>query len=217
MVPVPRSLWQIIGKRRLERTLKTHDLAEARRLRWKVAGELQEIIAAARSPAASTGDGLTDEALDLKHWAETLPDGDPDGLLQIALEQRAKEITKASGKEAASQFWRTAVGVGTPLLKHMEGWLAELPCPPRSKVQHRGTLKELERFCRTEKARVEVEAVTKPLAGRWLAQALAAAQARDTIARKLSTFREFWRWMAARDHVAVNRKRFSTALLHTFG
>jgi hypothetical protein len=60
---------------------------------------------------------------------------------------RAYAIEDKHGEEAAQVYFRVASSHSPPLLHHVEQWLSEASYPPRSQVQHRGTLKELERWC----------------------------------------------------------------------
>jgi hypothetical protein len=58
VVAVPRPLQGFMGKRRLIKSLETHDLNEARRQRYRVVAEFRDRIEAARraSLAATQGD-----------------------------------------------------------------------------------------------------------------------------------------------------------------
>ncbi len=198
-VPIP--LRPTLGKK-LSRTLTTHDLGEARKLRHAVLVEFNATIAAAEATLAGRGNSGTTPG---NRMAEAMADRavltlDEDG----GIADTAQAIEDRHGAEAAQAYFRVASGRSTPITHHVEGWLGEAQYPPRSKVQHRGTLAELRRWCAAECVSGDVEAVTRQVAGKFIAGALAAKSARTTVNRKLSTFRAYWGWLVARGHTQVD-------------
>jgi hypothetical protein len=69
VVPVPKPLWGAMGKRRLEKTLKTRDLREAQRLRRLHLADLQRVIDDAQRAANAAPGDLHSEAMELRRWA----------------------------------------------------------------------------------------------------------------------------------------------------
>jgi integrase len=199
--PVPRPLWGVLGKRRIEVSLHTHSLKEARRLRTIRRGENQRLFEAARK---GIGDPTT-EALNLRQWGKGLDDG-PDAPIAIydAAELEADRIKAAHGEDAASSFYRAATGTGTPIQHHADAWLRESKYRPRSQDQHRGILREFVGWCGADKTAPEIEAITQRAAGRFVSTAAERGADHGTINRKLSTLRAYWKWLVKRGHAEAN-------------
>lgn len=199
--PVPRRLWGVLGRRRIEVSLHTHNLKEAHRLRTIRRGENARLFEAALK---GVGD-LTTEALAVRQWGKGLDDG-PAATFTIedAAELEAGRIRKTHGEAAASSYYRAATGTGTPIQHHVDAWLRESPYRPRSQDQHRGTLREFVAWCGADKTAPDIEAITQKVAGRFVSAASERGADHGTINRKLSTLRAYWKWQVKRGHAEAN-------------
>lgn len=203
VVAVPRPLQAVMGKRRLIKSLRTHDLTEARRRRHKVVSEFQDQIEAARRTALAAPQGLAAGSLGAI-LAEAMVDREvltveEDG----GISDQAQMIEDRYGKAAALAYHRVATGRSTPLGYYVDQWLKQASYPARSQVQHRGTLAELMRWCEKVGIAADVVAISRKVAGQWIASVTGQIAA-ATINRKLSTFRAYWKWLVDRGHVEEN-------------
>lgn len=222
VVPVPRPLWRLVGKRRLERSLKTRDLPEAQRLRRLYLADFERILDAARSIAAAAPGEIAAEAAELRRWCESNCGDDVELVtdeegrerqvvthlgptLEDIAEQRADKIAKEHGSVVAANFYRAATAtMGTALLTFVDAWLRENHYRPRSQDQHRGTLKELANWCNASGVSPDIESITRKVAGRFVSAAVENRGDVGTINRKLTTFRAYWDWLAKRGHAQAN-------------
>lgn len=195
-VYVPRPLQATLGKK-LSKSLATHDLGEAQRLRHRAVAEFHDRIVGAGKviPKAPPGDRMAEA---MEDRASLMVDGDG------GIADRAYAIEDEHGEEAAQAYFRVASGRSTPISFHVTGWIGESRYPPRSVVQHRGTVAELERWCAKAGVAADVEAITRKEAGRFIADAVAAKAARATVNRKLSTMRAYWGWLVHRGHASAD-------------
>lgn len=233
---VPRPLQAAVGKRRLVRSLQTRDPHVAKARNYAAQADFQrEIEQAQRGASESVGvevglawrdtfkrlvDG--DPAL-VARWggSEPAPYPDEHGVLrEIPPEEIADReldeqfhievdsVREKHGPAEAEIMRAIAAGTATPLLTHVESWLAEGGTKgalnDRTKRQYRADMKELEGWFRTVGVGT-IEGVTKKLAGRYVSEALiAAGMNRGTANRKISAPSAYWRWLVKRDHAQAN-------------
>jgi hypothetical protein len=113
---VPRDLRAVMGKRRLSRSLHTHDVHVAMAERYAVLADFAAEFKAARKPGEA--DAVQREAM---AWRGTTRRLDAAGAWNEEEAQRADPVKLA----AALQFHGIARGIATPLLLHVDRWLAE--------------------------------------------------------------------------------------------
>lgn len=224
VMDVPRPLRAVMGKKRLVRSLKTHDLLQAQIRRFDVVAEFKAQIAAAQNGQGK--DSLTQDAMEWRRhlaeagiWdAKNPPAGQKDGgpwgesaesSTRGHIVDAAERIEERHGEAAALRFHAIATGKETPMLHHVDAWLAEGgqkgPLRPRTERQYRSDVGALEAWLRSVDLTATVEAVTKRVAGRYVSEAMVAGKVdRKTANRKISAASAYWRWLVKRGHVEAN-------------
>ena len=218
-VEVPPSVRPMLGKKRLQRTLATRSLETARRKRWEVVRELKEAIEAARP--GREGDPLVEQALFLRDALEgaAMTDeeagGGPDDpattdvIRDMAVEAAARADAKRPGSGAT--FAGVFHGTATPLLHHQDRWLVEGgahgPYEERTKGDHRRALKELSDWLATIRRPATLQAVTRPIAGRFVSEHLIpSGRAPKTVTKIISSLASYWVWLRKRGHVSDEQR-----------
>ena len=219
VVEVPPSLRSRLG-RRLKRTLGTRDINLARVRRWRVIADLRGQIEEARR--TRDGDPLRLEAAELrevmteaKRQAEAAPSqGGPDdpadapeALLSDYIAERAEAVERRAGADAGRQFADMAFGRVTPLGHYAERWLTEggskgAALKERTKLERRRAVAKLAAWLERERLAATIEAVTRPVAGRYLSEELlpSGREAR-TLAKTVQTLRAYFDWLRRRGHL----------------
>jgi integrase len=214
-VAVPRPLRATLGKSEVLRSLKTHDLHEANRLKYRVIAEIKDELARATAAAGA-------------------PKGSPQYLLEVARGQR-ETVTDGTQDESAAQAGLDAAvdahldhareeygydpQTGDPNLpqEHTEGiklafkvfdgadvtllstlirrHLAELQ-PRVTRAWHAAKTRELNAFATWLKRDVEVTTITRKLAGAYVAEKITPS-GRAAVTRKnaISTLTSFGEWL----------------------
>jgi integrase len=230
VIDVPLALRDAVGRKRLRKGLGTRDKDVAKARLPRALLELHtRIDGAARSHPES--DSVTAEAIAFREafgQAQRAPQGpvayafedDRDGTrveitegeraveaLSNAIAMRAEVLERVEGLERAQSFADLAFGRSTPLLHHMETWLAEpgtrgRPVRERTKMEYRGMVTAFRDWLAQERVASTVEAITRRAAGRYVsamhAKGLSASRIRD-ITSALSTY---WKWMERRGEAA---------------
>ena len=212
---VPRPLQATLGKRRLVKSLETRDVNVARARRHKALTEFERTIAEARR--GSTRNPLLEEALS---WRAALTAANDEGetaehpwetkeeTVNLLLVERAEAIEARQGTVAAQAFYGMATGTATPLLHHIDTFLAEGgsrgPVAPRTQRQYRSDLIAFAGWCEGT-GLATVEAINKKVVGRYVGEAMVATgMDRKTANRKISAASAYWRWLQRRGHVEAN-------------
>jgi integrase len=220
IIGVPRPLRAILGKSHLIKSLHTTDLPVARQRRWQAVAEFQAIISKARGQDASPD--LIATALAHRAMLDRYAAGDlrgfhapamPDEYLQaaaidLALDD-AESIAERYGPAMARTFIDVATGTGTPLLHHMESWLTEGgkkgKLAERTTWQYRTSVQMFAKWCEASGVPATVEAVTKPVVGRFIGECFVAKGIDPgTSNRRIAALQGYWTWMGKRVGVAVN-------------
>jgi integrase len=228
---VPRDLrGKVLSKKgkptkRLVRSLDTDSQSVALSKRHAVLAEFEAVFQAARRPGDN--DQIIQAALNWRAAVARLHAGDlsqfwtskePDegatpqetaiGISQVAIEQTADELIETHGPEVARSFLAIAHNLETPLLHYIDAWLNEGgtggPVAPRTQRQYRSDLAELESWVKQTGLPPTIEAVTKPVAGRYVTDMLANGTDRKTASRKVSAASSYWRWLLRRTSIDVN-------------
>jgi integrase len=221
VVEVPPSLREIVGRKRLRKTLATTERATAKARVWAVVADLKARIEAARQIA--TGDAVKDEARTLRAALRLAASEEAESLREAindrASELRGDPIGDISGvapwdyeyaperEERATAFHQLATGQATPLEESLEQWLSEMPYTPRTKGDHRRAVQRLKEW--PGGAIERVEAVTKKKAGEFVSWLLRPHGAywsgdRKTAAKYKSSLSSYWAWMKGKGLVETN-------------
>jgi integrase len=199
----------VLGKR-LVRALGTHDLSKARSMRYAILADFERKIAAARvGGALSWREALT--ALDrgdtslVKVWDDKgAPISDPRELKQLALavlEDEADVLASERGEAAAREFVGVARGTATPILLHLETFLAQgnrRTTPSASTAQAYRTNVTLLAGMLVPHGCTTLEGVTRALAGRVVNEMAARGDNPGTIHVRVAAMSSYWRWLQRR-------------------
>lgn len=215
---VPRSLRRKLGKRRLVASLKTDDLRIAHARRHEALAGFQRIIDAAAK--ASTPDPTIAAAMAWRRLLDGIKRGDPAYVkpgksreqaleeADMVLDSDMMDIRVGDGEEAAGAFLGIAYGVATPLLHHVDAWLAEGgahgPLNLRTQAMYRADLRRLEAWGKAQGIPQTVEAITREVAGRYVGSLIAAGINRKTANRRISAPSAYWRWLGKRAGIVDN-------------
>ncbi len=217
---VPRPLRAAMGRKRMVKSLGTRDVHVAVAKRHAALAEFQRAFLAVG--ATSGADPITTSAM---IWRDTLaqadrdaahganddsdPSDSPHEVIASALVVAAERIEAEHGYGKAQAFYQVATGKATPLLHHVDAWLAEGgtkgPLRPRTANQYRSDLGQLEAWLTAARFPATVEAVTKTVAGRYVTEGLLGNGVdRVTANRKISAPSAYWRWLVKRTNVTAN-------------
>ncbi len=215
VVEVPKRLRGIVGKPRLIRSLHTHSLEEANRLKHAAIAEFKRRLQlVANSPNGVEAKAMA-KALDYRR--EFLA-ADPEEItdLQTGETFSAREfvvddirydafaLQDKTGAELANRFIRWATAQVTPLGELPEQWLNELhgEVAEQTRSQHRSAVHGFIRWAGQD---VAIEDVTRRKAGAYIGQQLLpSGLARKTIKRQVSSLSSLWRWLKSRGLAADN-------------
>ncbi len=202
-VKVPAALREVIGKAHLKVPLHTDSLAKANMLKWSVVSDLKEQIAKAQRVAEAKAKGGDPVIVEAMEWREVIAKGD-DVADDILLPERAEEIEKRHGTEAALAFVKVAKGRATPIQPLEPAWLAEANYAGRTETSRKQAVRVLLEWCRASSTPETVEAVDRKTAGRFISEVFIAKNADPATANKLITgLSAFWKWMEKRGHAAA--------------
>ena len=233
---VPRTLRARLGKSRLVKSLETHDLKIAQAKRWKVLADFQRILDAASgqgAPNAAIEGGLAwrdtlarieagDPATIAVHGGNKDTgwwDADPDAAALTPQEKARRNVSAhldieadelaAGDADEADTFRAVAFGDVTPLLHHVDSWLAEGgargPVRDRTKGQYRTDVNRLDAWAKRAGVPATVEAFTRKVAGRYVSEELVSRGVDPKTAnRQISAASTYWRWLMKRAGIEAN-------------
>jgi integrase len=227
---VPKKLRPVVGKPRLVKSLGTHDIVVARSRRWSVLAEFQRVLDEAqghtgpnRAIAAGlewratlerikAGDPATIRAQTIygDHWGPWDPDAPSRDPQEIAVDNVKGDIERIAEDLEHSEarvFLDVAHGRATPLLHHVDAWLAEGgikgPLRPRTASQYRSDLNRLAAWAKAAGLPETVEAFNKAVVGRYITETIVRPEVdRLTGNRWISAASAYWRWMEKRGVVS---------------
>jgi integrase len=163
---------------------------------------------AALAAFASPGASETFQDAQTKEWVEL---GQHDLAAMEAADQLGSEAERIAGTEgdtAAQTFLAIARGHVTPLLHYVDAWLAEGggkgPLKVRTQRQYRRDLDQLHSWLTRSRLPPTIEAVTKPVAGRYVTDMIGDGTDRKTANRKISAVSAYWRWLLKRTNLPAN-------------
>lgn len=207
----------ILGKAHLKRPLHTDSLPRAEALKWSVIAELKAVISEAeRQVEARARGGMDAIAAEALAWRAEIERGaeqpvsvdDEEHLINPALEvldDRAEEIEKESGAEAARAFAEIAQGRATPIPSLLQSYFTEAELEPRTEADYRRAVERFAAWTQKQKLPGTIEQTTRKIAGRYISEALLAKAADGRTANKaVSALSSFWRWLIKRGHADAN-------------
>jgi hypothetical protein len=214
-VRVPPKLQGVMGKKKLVVPLHTSSLAEANLLKWDIVARLKAEIKAAERGVVLDPAILTEEAM---RWREAILTEEPpvrtfvdektgelveyeDPIAPDLAQERAEEIEKEKGRDAAVTFYKIATGQATPITALIDPWLAERKdMKPRQQRDYR---RAAERFHAWKQK--PIEDVTRKVAGLYVAEAFISKKINPKTANKdISCLSSFWMWLVKRGHAESN-------------
>ena len=230
---VPRPLQEAIGKKRLVRSLKTRDSHVAKARRHAVQADFQKQLddvhrAVGTAPEVEAGLAWREQfkalergdhpllqrragddgegySVQMAHGPERMNSDEMAGMaLDESFSDEIDSMISTHGAVAGAVMRGLASGTMTPLLLHVDAWLAEGgskgPGTPRTQRQYRSDLTALAAWMKTIGVGT-IEGVTKKTVGRYVTEGLlGSGMNRVTANRKISAPSAYWRWLARRGH-----------------
>lgn len=202
MHDVPAALHHSLG-RRLSRSLGTPNETEAKRLAdFLMLHEWSRKL----KPASLARSGDAEAALfrDMVKEAKSDEERDllKDHIAELA-EDRYRAAKDASGREAALRFNEAAQGRLTPLVDHLDEWLAAIGDTEKNKDMKRSTVLKL------AQAIPYAQEVTRENLQKWLAAtAKTDGVSRKTLGRILSSVRGYWKHLKSQSVISVSGNPF---------
>lgn len=214
---VPERLRQILKCSRLVVPLHTDSLAVANLRKFKIVAELKDRIAAAeqayKRQTNGFADALADEALvwkaDIAHERLTAVE-DEDGYTYEALPDllydRAKELERTLGEDKASDFYKTAMGLATPISSLIDAWLAErMDMKVRQRNDYRRAVIKFIGWLQVVRLPASIEEATRKTAGRYVSEAMVKGGVNWKTANKdISALSGYWKWLVKKGYVEAN-------------
>ena len=207
-VEVPRTLRDVLGKKRLVRSLRTTNVDIARAARWGAVKDLKAEIDAARRPKGDQGDPIVQEALVWRDAFNKTTDADERDVLIDRIIERTEEINFADRRPSYSDpegdapgvqargFFDLATGKATPLDTYVERWLAGGTYSDRTKGEARTALQCFGDWCAQANRRMFLEAVDGNMAADYRDDALIKQGVHwKTANKRLSLLRQYWKWL----------------------
>jgi hypothetical protein len=186
---VPVKLRDAVGKARLVKSLGTHDIVIARARRWDALAEFEQVLAGARDVTAPSR--AVDAGMAWRRTLQRIVAGDP---AAISAHSRRKsesgdtpvEMARSNAEEEIDiqaddfhdqdqvTFRKVAHGLATPLLHHVDAWLAEGGpkgrLNPRTAGQYRNDVGRLATWAKAANVPETVEAFSRAVAGRYVTE-----------------------------------------------
>jgi len=225
---VPKSLRPAFeGKHHLLRNLGTTDLAVALAKRTPALAELEALIAHAHEPEKIAT--IMEAASDLQRQYQRIARGDLAGMhfrrpspasgwsdkdmalatLDEGIAQAADELAGRYGPGVATGFVGVATGIATPLMLHIDSWLAEGgtkgPLSEKAQKQYRSAVAKLEKWLIETGRPATVESVDRKTVGTYVSETMIAKDIdRVTGNSWISPCSSYWRWLMKRQGVETN-------------
>jgi hypothetical protein len=211
---VPLHLQPLYGKKTIKVPLRTDSKATANLMKLEVLSKLQREFREASKKVPSSADMLTEEAL---RWREAIITEEPpvatfvdektgevveydDPMARNLAIERAEEIEREKGPQAASTFFKIAIGEATPISSLIPLWIAEAGIKPRQQRDYKRAVEKFDAW-----AVAPVEEITRKKAGQYISEVFITPQVNVKTANKdISCLSTFWRWLVKRGYVEAN-------------
>ncbi len=128
---------------------------------------------------------------------------------EMELSNHVDHILETEGDAAARTLADVAYGRATPLMHHVDAWLAEGGAKgaftPRTKAQYRHDLGRLETWAKAAGVPCTVEAFSRRTAGRYVHETIVAPGVHNVTGNRwVSAASTYWRWLMKRAGVETN-------------
>lgn len=192
ILDIPKDL---IGKipdkkgKRLVQSLETESETEALRVVMPVVAAWKKMFIDLRSSRVDP---------EMLEWKQTIAEAEEDirdiaiDLLRDRLEEEVRKNQRT--EEEASEFYKVAAGHSTPLMEHVDAYLAEKSIKEKTRDMARST------FFKLSHTHKSIEAINRKEAGAYISKLLK-NQSGKTIRRTVGNFRGYWRWIISRELV----------------
>lgn len=210
---VPRTLQNVLGKKRLLKSLETDDLRAARVARWNALAILKTQIAECRASTSKDKDPLLLEAMAFREEFVRADAARRSQLLD-EITDRAEEIDLAGGGigarddydpldyeripaiKPAVDFVQLATGKATPADTYLERWLSSSTYSDRTKADARTAMSQFKAWCEKVSQAFFIETTTDRVASNFRDEVFVQANAHPKTAnKKLSALRQYWEWL----------------------
>lgn len=209
VVEVPKPLRELAGTRRFMKSLKTHSLAEANRLKLPLVSEWKRQIALLEKGKPDKLAKVHMRLNDLMDEIGRLPDVEDeteDGRevnWRAEAESRALEFLKEVAEEhgeAVGRRLKARVMSGHVFIRDLyPGWLGEFVGKEHTKRQGEFAVKQ---FLSWSGEATTAQEVDRKVAGRFISKLLSdGLRSQRTIERYAYSLSSFWRWMMRRGHL----------------
>lgn len=201
------------GRDSIVRSLKTRDLEEARRRRWKAKAEIEEEIT-----RKITGADIIEDAVSWRDSREETVQQNMDALgytydeadraISLTETDKAEEIEKTHGYTGAKRWYDVASDTGLPTSLAMKLWQEEAATTEKTKAEQQRAIQQFLDFS----SDVLVEKVTRRMAGSFVSEVLIKGPGKRegehaspaTINKKISALSSLWRFLKRRGYVKDN-------------
>ena len=236
VMDVPRPMREALGKKRLVKSLRTRDINLALTRRFAALAEFRRTLDSIESVSAAP---LVEAGLTWRATLAAIDAGDPDTITahgghqddgwwrgepeqeppppreraranaEWFLYEHVEQVGETHGDEAATTLRDVALGRATPLLYHVDAWLAEGgakgPLRERTRAQYRSDVARLAAWAQRVGVPGSVEAFTRKVAGRYVSEELVARGVESKTAnRQISAASAYWRWLMKRAGIEGN-------------
>ncbi|QEX16853.1 hypothetical protein FRZ44_21480 [Hypericibacter terrae] len=198
VLEIPEAVREAVGKPRFVKSLQTESETVARRRALPLVALWKRQI-----EKANGNSPLIAEA---QRWRQSITeeiergnyDDELGPIVPLLLGDRAEEIEKKHGTEAAGLFYSVATGDAVMIEDMADKWLAEAGYPEKGAYQHRRALAVLTARHKT------VGEMDRKTVGAFVTDVLAQGRKAATANRIISTYSALWRWLERRGHVEGN-------------
>jgi integrase len=186
VLTIPAELRDHFGRLRFVQSLKTRSKSDAVFRSGPVLTEWRAEIRKAR------GQEFDLKASEAQHWRSSLKsarNADEQAAIESLIEDRAGAITKQRGIEAASNFYKEALGLTTPLQPLYLEWKAQMDLAPKTVDQMgRDVGKLVEHFGNLQR-------VTPKAVKGWTDELVKEGATHSSLKRMLGSGRSFWKYL----------------------
>nr|WP_265516011.1 tyrosine-type recombinase/integrase [Nitratireductor luteus] len=195
-IKVPAKVRDLVGRSKLTFPLHTDSLKLAEERKWPIVARLKSVITAAETAFASS-DPVQAEAL--RHRLHKDVEG-----TQFAIHMRATQLEATHGHQAAQAFYDLASGQVTPLDHHADSFAAHHGYRLKSDGDFRRVLGWLSDWLRDSRLPIALEAVSRKVAGGFIAETLTVGRSAKKAGAYLAFLRQYWKWLLEKGHAAEN-------------
>lgn len=194
VLTVPQDARERLRKLRFKKALGTSNKREAELLAAPLIARWKAEIKQARGSAGA----VATEAMRWRDMLSLTTDPDDKEVLDLFLVEKAEEVEKVKGPQAASDFFDVASGDKTLTNEFFEPWKAQLDLAPKTKDQ---MVKDVSLFVAKFPL---LESITKANVRKWVEVLAAAGKGVSSIERILSFSRNYWRYLQSHDAVPAD-------------